>query len=67
MTTLKYKEISKMPESEIQNKLKELKMELLKSKIGASKGNSSKIREIKKIIARISTFNNSKKEKLEKK
>ena len=33
-------------------------MELIKSKANASKGGSSKIKEIRKIIARIHTFNN---------
>lgn len=53
MATLKSKEINKMGKEEIEKKLKELKLELVKSKSGASK--SGKTKEIKKIIARILT------------
>jgi len=55
---MKFKEIQKMNKQEREKKLKELKMELIKSKVHASKTGSSKIRDIKKIIARILTFNN---------
>lgn len=54
--TTKYKEIQKMGKDEIGKKLKELKLELVKSR--ASKTGSSKTKDIKKIIARIKTFNN---------
>jgi ribosomal protein L29 len=53
MATLKAKDIKKMSKEEKEKKLKELKMELIK----ASKTGGSKIREIKKIIARILTLN----------
>lgn len=56
MPTLKFKDIQKMSKEEREKKLKELKMELIKSKASASKG-SSKTKEIKKIIARIFTLN----------
>ena len=55
MATLKAKDIKQMNEKEIEKKIKELKMELIKSRANASKG-SSKSREIKKIIARILTL-----------
>ncbi len=58
MATLKYKEIKKMGIEEREKKLKELKMELIKSKINASRNKNSKTKEIKKIIARIMTLNN---------
>ncbi len=58
MTTLKFKEIKKMSKEEQKKKIKELKLELIKSKVSASKTGSSKIKEIKKIIARILTLNN---------
>jgi len=55
MPALKAKEIQKMNKSERERKLKELKIELVKAR--ASKTGNSKIREIKKIIARILTIN----------
>ncbi len=57
MATLKTKDIQKMSKEEKEKKIKELKLELIKSKVSASKAGSSKIREIKKIIARILTLN----------
>lgn len=57
---MKYKEIQKLSETERNKKLKELKLELIKSKASASK-TSSKTKEIKKIIARILTLNTSEK------
>jgi ribosomal protein L29 len=47
-----------MGEKELNKKLKELKFELVKSQASGSKTGSSKIKEIKKIIARILTLNN---------
>jgi len=47
------------------SKMKELKMELVKSKAKTSKTGNP--REIKKLIARILTFNTSKQEKLKNK
>jgi ribosomal protein L29 len=52
MSTLKFKDIQKMPKEELDKKLKELKLELIKSSNGKGKS-----REIKKIIARILTLN----------
>jgi ribosomal protein L29 len=57
MATLKTKDIQRMSKEEKEKKIKELKLELIKSKVSASKAGSSKIREIKKIIARILTLN----------
>lgn len=56
MSTLKFKEIQKMSNGDKDKKLKELKIELIKSKANASKNKSSKIKEMKKIIARILTL-----------
>ena len=50
-------ELKSMSEKERENKLKELKMELIKSKVAGAKTGSSKIKEIKKMIARILTLN----------
>ena len=57
MAILKSKEIAKMSENEIQEKLKELKMELIKNKINAAKGGKLKTREIKRTIAKLLTIN----------
>jgi ribosomal protein L29 len=51
---LKAKDIQRMNKEEKEKKLKELRLELIKSK-GASQ--KTKIKEIKKIIARILTLN----------
>ena len=68
MASLKSKDIQNMSKEDREKKLKELELELIKSKVGASKTGSSKIKEIKKIIARILTFDKSlKKEALKKK
>ena len=65
MATLKFKDIEKMDKSEREKKLEELKLEMVKAKVTASKSGSSKVKEIKKIIARILTLNNrNKTEKL---
>lgn len=50
-------ELKNMSEKEREDKLKELKMELIKSKVAGAKTGSSKIKEIKKMIARILTLN----------
>jgi len=57
MAQLKSKDIKKMKKEEIGKKLKELRLELVKSKVSASKTGSAKIKEIKKMIARILTLN----------
>jgi len=57
MATLSSKDIQKMSTKDREKKLKELKLELVKSRANASKGGSSRIKEIKKIIARILTLN----------
>ena len=58
MATLKAKDIRNMSEGDREKKMKELKMELVKSLSGNSKV-GSKTKEIKKIIARILTLNKS--------
>ena len=55
MPTLKFKEINKMSKEEKEKKLKDLEMELIKSRVNASKSGKTKISEIKKLIARIKT------------
>lgn len=53
---MKNKDIKNISKEDREKRLKELRMELIKSKANASKG-SSKIRQIKKNIARILTLN----------
>ncbi len=57
MASLKFKDIKKMNKEEIERKMKELKLELIKSKANASKSGSSKIKQIKKMIAKILMLN----------
>ena len=57
MVTLKSKEIKNMSKEEREKKLKELKIELVKAKANVSKKGSMKIKEIKKIMARIYSTN----------
>ena len=54
---MKFKEISKMSKKDIEKKLKDLKLELIKSKANATKGGSGKAKQIRRIIARINTLN----------
>ena len=53
----KTKDLKNMAKEERERKLEELKLELIKSKVGGSKAGTSKIKEIKKLIARILTLN----------
>lgn len=57
MAIIKNQELKKMSNSEREEKIKELKIELVKEKINIIKGGKNKIGEIKKTIARLLTFN----------
>ena len=57
MPKIKAKEIRKMSKEEKNKKLEELKMELVKARVNASKTGNSKVREIKRLVARIITLN----------
>ena len=57
MTKKQSKEIKDLSKAANESKLKELKLELIKAKSNSSKGGSAKIREIKKAVARLHTFN----------
>jgi len=61
MATIKFKEIVKMSDQDRVKRFKELKLELAKAQAGSAKTGSSKAKETRKIIARIHTFNTSKK------
>ena len=56
MALLKSKDVAKMDLNSIKDKLKELKMELMKSQSGDNKS-AGKTKEIKRAIARLKTFN----------
>lgn len=57
MARLKAAEIKKMTKEEKNQKLEELRMELIKSRVSASKTGNSKVKEIKRLVARIITLN----------
>jgi len=61
MATLKARDIIKMSKEEISKKMEELKMELVKARVAASKTGNSKVREIKRLIARLLTIEKNKK------
>lgn len=56
-----------MSKEDREKKLKELRLELVKSKASAVKTGGAKTKEIKKIIARILTLNKSDEEELKNK
>lgn len=60
MAVLRYNDIKKMDRKARDARLKELKMELIKSSVKAQ-GKNSKSKEIKKAIARVITFNRAEK------
>lgn len=49
----KYKDIQKMSNEDKEEKLKELKLELIKKNVRANKASKIKAKEIKKAVARI--------------
>ena len=46
-----------MSNKECEEKIQDLRMELMKEKVNVAKGGKNKIKEIKKTIARLLTFN----------
>ena len=56
--TIKIKDLQNLGKKELERKIVELKLELIKSQAGKA---GSKSKEIKKVIARILTLNNSNK------
>lgn len=65
MAVIKQKDITKMSNKEIEEKIKELKMELVRNQVNANKGGKIKTREIKRTIARLLTFNRLNKKPVE--
>ncbi|MBI2452583.1 hypothetical protein HYV50_05940 [Candidatus Pacearchaeota archaeon] len=66
MAILKFKDIGKMNEKEKADKIKELKLELVRANVTANRANA-KTKEIKKAISRLITFNKLHKGKLKNK
>ena len=66
MALLRFKDIAKMPQKDRDDKMKELRFELVKAGVSANKTNA-KTKEIKRAISRLMTLNNSVKEALNKK
>ena len=60
MAILRIKQISEMSEKEIEDKIGELKKEIIKNKINAQKSGKINSKEIKRTIARLLTVKNSK-------
>lgn len=58
MAIIKKQDIKKMNENEIKEKTKELKLQLIKEEVNLTKGGKIKVKEIKRTIARLHTFNN---------
>ena len=54
---MKAKDLKNLSQEEKERRIKELKMELVKSKVDASKTGTSKIKNVKKTIAQILTLN----------
>ena len=63
MAILKNKEIGKMDDNSRKEKLKDLRMELIKANVTANRTNA-KTKEIKRTIARLITFETLKAKKL---
>jgi len=61
MTRIKAGDIRKMSKEERDKKMEELKMELIKARVNASKTGNSKVREIKRLVARLLTIEKIKK------
>ena len=63
MALLRTKDIAKMAQKDREEKMKELKMELIRAGVTANKSNA-KTKEIKRAISRLITLSNSTKEAL---
>lgn len=56
---VKFKELSKLSQKERSSKIKELELDLIKARVTASKGGKTKIREMKKTIAKLNMLKKS--------
>jgi ribosomal protein L29 len=57
MAVINNKDIAKMSNAERTEKVKDLRMELMKERVNVAKGGKIKIREMKRTIAKLLTFN----------
>ena len=57
MAVFKNSDIAKMGNAEREEKIKDLRIELMKERVNVAKGGKVKIREIKRTIAKLLTFN----------
>lgn len=67
MAAIKAKDIKKMDNEEMSSKMKDLKIELIKARVASGKTGSSKIKQTKKIIAKMFTLNKSYQDELKNK
>jgi len=56
MAKVKAAEIRKMTSEEIKKKLEELKVEMIKARVSANKTGNSKLKEMRRLLARILTI-----------
>jgi len=56
MAILKFKDVAKMNEKDLNEKLKELETEIVKARVSVKKAGKANLREMKKAIARLLTF-----------
>ena len=63
MAILKSRDIQKMSGKEIEDRIKDLKMELIKNRADLGKGGKVKIREIKRTLARLLTLHKNMEDK----
>ena len=54
----KYKELSKLTKTDIDEKINEIKIDLIKTRVNASKGGKVKLREMKKTLAKLLMLKN---------
>lgn len=55
---VKFKELSKLTKKEIDDKINEIRLEIIKAKVTASKGGKVKMTEMKKTLARLLMLKN---------
>lgn len=58
----KFKELSKLSKSELNDKINEIKSDLIKARVNASKGGKVKLKEMKKTLAKLLMLKNTNKQ-----
>lgn len=54
----KFKELSNLSKKDIKQKMEDLKLEIIKAKVTASKGGKVKLREMKRTLAKLNMLYN---------